>query len=120
MWCVPSFPASTRCTSGTGCALWAAAGCGPSRSGSATRAVRPPRATTRYPTPIRDHPRTDGGKEEPDMTGGELWTALCHPAPEDDDLWSAFHENSKVGREHLGLPDEAVVERMRAMWESLP
>ena len=55
------------------------------------------------------------------MTSSQPWPALCRPAAgEDDELWSVFHENSKVGREHLGLPDEAVAERMRALWESLP
>ncbi len=53
------------------------------------------------------------------MTSRDLWTELTHPSAPDDELWGLFHENSKVGRHYLGLPDAAVVARMRELWESL-
>jgi SagB-type dehydrogenase family enzyme len=53
------------------------------------------------------------------VTSRDLWTELTHPSAPDDELWGLFHENSKVGRHDLGLPDAAVVARMRELWESL-
>lgn len=52
------------------------------------------------------------------MTSRDLWDELTHPRAEDE-LWELFHENSKVNRHFLGLPDSAVVARMRQMWETL-
>ncbi|MEO7194201.1 MAG: SagB/ThcOx family dehydrogenase [Pseudonocardiaceae bacterium] len=53
------------------------------------------------------------------MTSRDLWTELTHPPAPDDELWGLFHENSKVGRHFLGLPDAAVAARMRELPESL-
>jgi SagB-type dehydrogenase family enzyme len=49
----------------------------------------------------------------------DLWTELTHPSAPDEELWGLFHENSKVGRHDLGLPDTAVAARMRELSESL-
>lgn len=53
------------------------------------------------------------------MTSRDLWTELTHPSAPDDELWGLFHENSKVGRHDLGLPDAVVAARMRKLSESL-
>ncbi|MBV8539435.1 MAG: SagB/ThcOx family dehydrogenase [Pseudonocardiales bacterium] len=53
------------------------------------------------------------------MTSRDPWTGLTHPPAPDDELWGLFHENSKVGRHYLGLPDAAVLARMRELSESL-
>lgn len=53
------------------------------------------------------------------VTGKDPWTELTHPSATDDELWSLFHENSKVSRHYLPLPDTVVVARMQELWESL-
>ncbi|MFD2416233.1 SagB/ThcOx family dehydrogenase [Amycolatopsis pigmentata] len=53
------------------------------------------------------------------MTRSDLWDQLTGPAEPEEKLWCLFHENSKVTRSFLALPDEVVAARMRELTEAL-
>lgn len=53
------------------------------------------------------------------MTRSDLWDKLTGPAEPEEKLWCLFHENSKVTRSFLALPDEVVAARMRELTEAL-
>jgi SagB-type dehydrogenase family enzyme len=54
----------------------------------------------------------------------DLWTEMLESSggegAADAPVSELFHENSKLSRLDSGLPDEHVVARMQAMWDSLP
>lgn len=53
------------------------------------------------------------------MTSFDLWDKLTGPAEPEEKLWCLFHENSKVTRSFLALPDDVVAARMRELSEAL-
>jgi SagB-type dehydrogenase family enzyme len=48
------------------------------------------------------------------------WERLRLPEVEDGNVWELFHHNSRVSPVDPFLPNQAVLEHVQALWESLP